>query len=158
MKRITQILDDIRTQIINSQLIDDFCQLYYNKPIKVFLGADVNDLPETSNCPFALLGWKVGTVNEQNEQRLIDYEIFIFLCISQSNIQNDDKGKKYNGEFEIDHLGQLIRQEISKSVEAPIFFKEISTISVDENLTLRKYPTFLNLLTAEIKIREDRRT
>lgn len=157
MKRITQILDDIRTQITNSQLIEDFCGLYYNRSIKVFLGADVNDLPETSNCPFIMLGWKVGTVNEQNEQRLIDYEIFIFLCISQSNIQKDEKGKKYNGEFEIDHLGQLIRQEVSK-VEAPIFFKEISTISVDENLTLRKYPTFLNLLTAEVKIREDRRT
>ena len=155
-KLITEILLDIRNAIINSQAIQDFCFQKYTKEIKVFLGADERDLPEINNCPYVLLDRGKATLKNSNTLREVEYDFYIFICICQTDIQNDGNGIIYSGIIEIDQLAQLIRQEISKNVVAPVEFVEEEVPSVSENAPLRQYPVYFLFERGTIKLRERR--
>ena len=155
-KLITEILVDIRNAIINSASIKDFCNQKYDKDIKVFLGADERDLPEINNCPYILLDRGKAKLQNDNTLREVECDFYIFICIYQSDIQDDGNGIIYSGIIEIDQLAQLIRQEISKNVLAPIEFVEEEIPSVSENAPLRQYPVYFQFERANIKLRERR--
>jgi len=155
-KLITEILLDIRNVIIDSQLISDFCIQKYGREIKVFLGADERDLPEINNCPYVLLDRGKSKLQDSNTIRNLNGEFYIFICIYQTDIQDDGKGVVYSGILEIDQLARLIRQEISKKIVAPVEFIEEEIPSTSENAPLRQYPIYFHFERANIKLRERR--
>lgn len=156
MSTITETLLKVRDALLSSEKIRDFCQTKYDRPVKVFLGADIRDLPEVENCPYILLDRGKAVFKNENMLRDVACEFYLFICIYQPNVQEDQGGLIYTGVLEIDSLAQLVRQEICKSVAAAINFTEEEVPSANEAAPLRQYPVYVHFEKADIKTRENR--
>jgi len=116
-------------------------------------------LPEVENCPYVILDRAEAKYTENNQLRDIECEIFLFICIYQEDITDDGRGVIYKGVEEIDSLAQLIRQEVSKKkLKAPVMWTDSVIPSVSESAPLRRYPIYMQLEKATIKLRERRET
>ncbi|HDM08699.1 MAG TPA: hypothetical protein ENF97_01070 [Candidatus Omnitrophica bacterium] len=156
-KRITEVLEEIRAALLNSQDIDNFCQTNYGKSLKVFLGADERDLPEISNCPFVLLDRGSIDFSEGNTYRDSACEFYLFIAIYQEQTIDDGRGVVYSGINEIDELSQMIRQEICNSIY-PVLFEEETVIGINPDLPLRRYPVYMVMNKAIIRPMRERRS
>lgn len=85
--------------------IEAFCQKYYGKSIKLFIGYDDAQAPKEEDCPCAIVMMQGKT---EGVSESYSYALEVVWGIYQENTTTDDNVTIFNGAFESDDLGQLI--------------------------------------------------